>query len=321
LRLRDATDSATLAVQHLRQTEGPMIQNILVPLDGSPVSEAALPYAVALAGRTGARLTLMRAAHIGPFAADKGPAQSRAVSEAEAYLDVCAADLRARDCLVETGVPYGSAAEWVVEEATLRHADLIVMATHDRVGPDRWVHGSVAETVVSRAPVPVMLVRAADGARPVEHFDWRQPTLLVPLDGSELAEAVLPAAAALARSLNGRVVLIFVATETGLGSQDPGAQDYLDAHLDRLARVGVPVASIVRTGKPAMEIAQAAREQNAALVLMATHGRTGLARSVSGSVAGEVVHCSPSPVMLIRPAGIRPAEEPAVAQSAAVGAT
>jgi nucleotide-binding universal stress UspA family protein len=297
-----------------------MIHNILVPLDGSPVSEAALPYAVALAGRTGAKLTLMRAAHTAPFVVDKGPAQLGVVSEAEAYLDLRASDLRARDCIVETGVPYGSAAGWIVEEATLRHADLIVMGTHDRVGPDRWVHGSVAETVVSRAPVPVMLVRAADGARPVEHFDWRQPTLLVPLDGSEIAEAALPAAIALARSLNGRVVLVTVSTETSPSADDQGTRGYLESVVDQLTSAGVSVASLVRTGKPATEIAQAGREQNAAVVVMATHGRTGLARTVLGSVAGEVVHGSPSPVMLIRPAGLRVAEEPAVAQPTAAAA-
>ena len=103
---------------------------------------------LALAGRTGARLLLVRAAHAASITTQAARAQLQALSEAEGYLDLRAADLRAHDYVVETGVPYGAnAAEWIVEEAELREADMILMGTHDRVGPDRWIHGSVAEAV------------------------------------------------------------------------------------------------------------------------------------------------------------------------------
>jgi nucleotide-binding universal stress UspA family protein len=294
-----------------------MLQNILVPLDGSPVSEAALPYAGALAGRSGAKLTLMRAAHIAPFTVDKAAAQISAVCEAEAYLTLRANDLRAHDYVVETGVPYGAtAAGWIVEEADMRHADLIAMATHDRAGPDRWFHGSVAEAVVSRAGVPVLIVRGADGARPVEHFDWRQPVLIVPLDGSSLAEAALPVAFGLARALNGRLVLLSVVPwpEGRFTTQDADARAYLETVVDRATRNGLSVSTLVRIGDSAPEIGSAAREQNAAVVVMATHGRTGVARTVLGSIAGEVVHCSPTPVMLVRPPTLRASEAPVAVQ-------
>jgi nucleotide-binding universal stress UspA family protein len=294
-----------------------MLQNILVPLDGSPVGEVVLPYAVALAGRSGARLTLIRAAHIAPLTADKGVAQVSAVSEAEAYLTLRANDLRAHDQVVETGVPYGgTAAAWIVEEAELRRADLIAMATHDRAGPDRWFHSSVAEAVVSRAAVPVLLVRGADRVRPVEHLDWRQPVLIVPLDGSSLAEAALPVAINLARSVNGRLVLVSVVprNDESHAAHATVARDYAEATMDRATRTGVPAGTMVRIGETAQEIALAAREQNAAVVVMATHGRTGVARTVLGSIAGEVVHCSPSPVMLVRPPTLRASEAPAVVQ-------
>jgi hypothetical protein len=68
------------------------------------------------------------------------------------------------------------------------------MATHDRTGPSRWVHGSAAEAVVSRASIPVMVVRAAEGPRPARRFDQPRPVLVVPLDGSAFAEAALPIA-------------------------------------------------------------------------------------------------------------------------------
>ena len=71
--------------------------------------------------------------------------------------------------------------------------------------------------------------------------------------------------------------------------------------LDYLSRVGVPVESYVQSGDPATHIALLARDQNAAAVVMSTHGRAGLARTVLGSVAGQVVHRSPCPVLLVRP--------------------
>jgi nucleotide-binding universal stress UspA family protein len=315
-----------------------MLENILVPLDGSPVGEAAMPFAVALASRSGAKLTLVRTVHASALTPDRDAAQLRAVSEAEMYLHLRAGELRVQGFQVDTGVPYGTtAADWIVEEVGLRHADMIVMGTHDRVGPDRWLHGSVAEAVVSRAAVPVMLIRAADGVRPVEQFDWREPVLVVPLDGSELAEAALPAAITLGLALNGHVVCVgvlpppgrLVASHGGAvpypeeahAAQAAEARDYLETVVDRLRGAGLPAEFLVRTGDPAPEIAQVALKRNAGAVVMATHGRTGPVRAVVGSVAGQVVHVSTSPVLLVRPPQLRAAEEPLPAWSTAVVGT
>jgi nucleotide-binding universal stress UspA family protein len=259
-----------------------------------------------------------------PFlVADRGLAQLYAIAEAEEYLGVLQARLTARDFKVETGVPYGlPEGTWIVDEVALRHADLIVMGTHDRAGVERWVRGSVAEAVISRAAVPVMLVRAAaHGMLPVEHFDWRQPVLVVALDGSRLAEAALPVAMDLAQSLNGRLVLVGVVQAPAATSIDTygvddqarlaaDADEYLAAIVGRVTATGLPVEHTVRRGEPATEIGRTAHEHNAAAVIMATHGRTGLARLLLGSVAGMVLRCSTSPVVLVRPAELRPAEQP-----------
>ena len=120
-----------------------MFKNILVPLDGSFVGETALPYASALAERTGASLTLVRAARMPMGVGDRGIEYQRVIAEAEAYLSAQAAALTARGFAVQTGVPFGgSPAAWITEEVAMRHADLIVMATHDRSGPNRWLHGA-----------------------------------------------------------------------------------------------------------------------------------------------------------------------------------
>src|SRR6266498_2208953 len=138
-----------------------MYRNILVPLDGTRLSERALDYAEPLAERIGAELTLVRAAHA-PFNAlgDAGIDAQRGIMIAEGYLESLRAQLSDRGLHVQIGIPFGgSAAKWIVEEIALRHADLVVMATHTREGPTRWIHGSVAEAVVGQASVPVMLVQ------------------------------------------------------------------------------------------------------------------------------------------------------------------
>src|ERR1051326_2996538 len=177
-----------------------MFKNILVPLDGSPVAEAALPYAKVLSRRLDTRLTLVRAAHYASLLGDVAAEQHRSVQQAEDYLGRHVERLASDGYPAQAAVPFGgSTARWIVEEAEIRRADLVVMATHDRVGADRWLHGSVAESVVHRCTIPVMLVRGGD----VEQFALRLadpvPVLVVPLDGSELAEAALPIARGLER--------------------------------------------------------------------------------------------------------------------------
>ncbi len=89
---------------------------------------------------------------------------------------------------VETTTAVGEAADTIVEEIGVRRPDLVVMSTHGRSGIRRWIYGSVADEVMRRAPVPVLLVPAAC---PGEWPSNRAPRVLLPLDGSELAEGAL----------------------------------------------------------------------------------------------------------------------------------
>jgi nucleotide-binding universal stress UspA family protein len=147
-----------------------LYRRILVPLDGSELSERALPFAETLARRSGALLILVRAveAHVPP-GGDVPGAQRTAVTSAEAYLNHVAEGL-APEQAVETGVYYGPAPGGIVEEVCLRGADLVVMSTHGRSGLSRLILGSVADYVLRHSPVPVMLVpQGCDRA-------WEQPT-------------------------------------------------------------------------------------------------------------------------------------------------
>jgi len=291
------------------------MQNMLVPLDGSPLAEAALPFACAVAARAGASLTLVQPARYGILSGEVDSEPIDAHDIDEGYLACIAANLRRRGVPVDTRAR--DSREWILEESDSCHAELIVMATHDRRGPDRWLHDGLAENVVHRSRVPVMLVRPTADVLVAQRFEAHEPILLVPLDRSELADTALPVAAELARSTGARIVVLgvvpkpgqLVATQTGdIVTRVGGEQKTLEAraveHMKaRVAWLGqvAGVETTVRYGEAAAEIGAAADEYAAAAVVMATHGRTGPVRSILSSVAGRVVHATTVPVVLIRP--------------------
>jgi nucleotide-binding universal stress UspA family protein len=143
------------------------LRKILVPLDGSPLAEAAIPTAAGMAAAAGAELILLRAAQVQRFTGlDLGEAEIRVVAEAEAYLATVQARLAAAGLgRVITAVWYGPAAASIVEAAHLYPADLIVMSTHGRSGLGRLILGSVAGSVLRGTRTPILMVR--DGQAPV----------------------------------------------------------------------------------------------------------------------------------------------------------
>ena len=143
------------------------VDKALVPLDGSPLAEMALPTAIELLRDSpDATLVLVRAVKARTLpGVDPTQAQLAVIGEAEAYLERVAARLRDQGrSRITTSVWYSGAAEAIVDAAVLRAVDLIVMSTHGRSGLRRMVLGSVAESVLRRTPTPILLVSAA-GAR------------------------------------------------------------------------------------------------------------------------------------------------------------
>lgn len=139
---------------------------ILVPLDGSPLAEAALPKALELAELSGARVLLLRAAETHTLLPrDPTEAQVKVVSEAESYLARVRKRLTRHDRVtVETAVWYGPAARAIVEAARIRKVDQIVMTTHGRSGVRRLLLGSVAESVLRGTATPLLLLRTEGAA-------------------------------------------------------------------------------------------------------------------------------------------------------------
>jgi nucleotide-binding universal stress UspA family protein len=295
-----------------------MLKNILVPLDCLPVDEAALPYAQALAGRTRASLTLLHAASATPTLAAISEREEPALEDSERYLSDIAARLRDEGSNIHVAALYGQPAQSIISNIASRNIDLVVMATHDPTRARRWARGSIAETVIGHTGGPVLLIRASTGAPLADRIRTQRPVLVVPLDGSELAEAALPIARDLAVALPGKLVLVGVVPHVGLpaparrgapaslAEQDfqqvkDEARAYLESAASQLGSE-LETGIAIRSGEPGREIDQEAEEMGAAAVVMATHGRTGISRALLGSVAGQVVHSGSTPVLLVHSA-------------------
>ena len=189
-----------------------MYGRILIPLDGSPVAEQVLPLAKMFAVHLKSSVVLLQAVEpIGKrlqveettLRADDQVQLWR--SRALSYLQTIQRDF-ATGISVECEVKVGSPATVILDLAESARADLIAMATHGRTGPQRWVFGSVAAKVLSGTTLPVLLVRANPAPRPLAPIR----RILVPLDGSELAERALVPARHVAAAFDAEIILFRV---------------------------------------------------------------------------------------------------------------
>ncbi|MDD5081981.1 MAG: universal stress protein [Dehalococcoidales bacterium] len=300
-------------------------ERVLVPLDGSEVSEVSLPYAVELAGKLGAMITLL---YVSKTTGDTFRHMQefylrRVIETVKRGVEKQFGKPAAETVRVEPAVVVGDPAEQIVDYAEKENIGLILMATHGRSGVRRWTLGSVASKVTRSTRRPVVLIRAkgAGGAGAREHGVLNK--VLVSLDGSPESEAVLPHIDDLAPRLKAEVVLVQIveqayhvfASEGGVG-QIPftddemkplvdGARTYLKKIEDKLRDKGIKVTSEVRVGAPAEEIIKFADEVKADIVVMATHGRSGIGRWIFGSVSGKVLREGNTPILLVRTPGAR----------------
>jgi nucleotide-binding universal stress UspA family protein len=292
------------------------MRTVLVPLDGSPIAESILPYVQAFAHLTDLDITLLRVVEPWTSSFDSGLSLYAPLANEEQvaseYLAQLAERLTATGRVVLTRVVIGRPADIIVDIAP--EFDLIAMATHGRSGIGRWAYGSVADKVLRSVARPVLLLRA----RPDEPMAARLPhRILVPLDGSVLAEQALPLAADLAgrgdaslilcrsitRPRDGGGVAASRGSSSGAASTSHSrvpAEVYLASVSQHLTRLGLAVTSVVGAGPAADTILACADEQQAELIVMTTHGRGGLGRWVFGSVADRVLRGAPIPILLVR---------------------
>ena len=295
-----------------------MIHTILVPLDGTEFSEQALPTAMAIARRTGARVRLARVhAAMTPAEALLGQSPDAARYELERQtLDRLAGEMTAGGVPTDTSVLDGPAAQALAEHADAVGAGLVVMTTHGRGPIARAFLGSVSVQLLRLLTIPTLLVRPteADGVAP---RPGHARHLLIALDGTPAAEAMLLTAAELGEAMGARLTLLRVAEPVvtfhmyppdGItyGDSDQEATDqlrrlsreYLERLAEPLRRRGLVVATRVAVHpNPAEAILTEARDLGCDLIALESRGRTGLSRLLLGSVADAVVRDGATPVL------------------------
>lgn len=308
-----------------------MYKRMLVPLDGSEFAEVVLPYACELAGRLDIEVVLLNIAR----PEERGfytPAHRAYINQTVETIRRQALEVQRKSGLPPDAKPVQVSGEMVVgypEEEILRFTDanavdLIVMATHGRAGTRHWDLGHVADKILRQSKVPVLLVRA--GVPDAIPYDqWPKKTIVVSLDGSELAESVLPHVEALAqqRGVDIEVTLLraceppampsYYAPEISgvplnwgqymqqeLARCRETAKEYLDKIEKRLREKNIKVTSEIPTSKAADAIIDYATKNPFSLIVMTTHGRTGLRRLVYGSVAESVLFGISNPILLVR---------------------
>lgn len=303
-----------------------MLRSLLVPLDGTRFSEYALPLAEGVAQATGAALHLAHVhvphpptALVGstPFHyegldLDSYDDQDR---DSERLYMTALADRVSKESSspVDTALLEGEVPSALSRYAKEVRADAVVLSTHSRTGPRRAWMGSVAEGLIRSGTLPVLVVHADETGEvgPPLAID----NILVPLDGSELAESILGPAAELATACDARITLLHILPTRhpdsgGMIPSAPGqwqqaleeGEVYLDGVAGRLKLRRIRVDTMVMAHPDAAEaIRDVAHEGRADVIAMATHGYTGIRRVLFGSVAENVLRHCHVPMLIQRP--------------------
>lgn len=287
----------------------PVYHNILVPLDGSDVAEHAIGFAVDLARRHQARLLLVCIADSLDAEKVQLPlaVEQMTCQEAQARLETLRHQLRDEGIEVTTRViessEPGVALERLIEAESVQ---LVVMSTQGWAGMLRWVFGPDVESALNSLAVPLLLVR---------------PTtykIVVPLDGSSWSESAIPQAKEIARAFEAEIILLHVfqspasdyAPQLALaGQQDAVERPYEEMReiliglRNTLRREGIRAREhIIRSNNPAQAIVDFVEsEAGVSMIVMSTHGRTGISRLLMGSVAQKVIKSVRCPVTLVHP--------------------
>lgn len=296
------------------------IRHVLVPTDLSERSLKALGLAVEIAASAGADLHLLHVHQAGITPADAGgfptdeQVRSSTWSASPDSLRVRAKEHLDELVVHRSEVESHDISKAIEEYAAARAIDLIVITTAARHGISRFFMGSIAEQLVVGSPCPVLTL--AEDA-PI-HFAPPRPKLLVPVDFSDASLDSLALASNLCEQLDGEMLLLHVISDRPLPAAygdfamaawspddvTPQVQSELEQLAERIPD-SVACRCLVRSGLAASEIVQVARDENVDLIQIASHGLSGFAKHVLGSVAQRVLRLAPVPVLVLKPFGER----------------
>lgn len=303
----------------------PHLGCILVALDGSALAEASLPPALEIARLLGARLVLLHVLEREAPATVHGEPHLRDVIEAQRYLDGVADRLRRHEVEVEVHVhepAVGDVATSLAQHAHEIDAGLIVLCTHGSGGLRDLLIGSIPQQTLRRATRPVLVVRPSESGGPAMSLGdtcLGQGVWVVALEPAKHGTAALPLAGLLARACSARLHLVVVvptlsrmpaeravgaiftpaATAGVLELEAADARSYAHAVAESLRSQGVEVTAELRRGDAARQVTSVVEQDDAKLLVVATHGRSGVSGRLSGSFAAAVVPRLRTPVLLV----------------------
>lgn len=296
-----------------------MSEHILVPLDGSSLAECVLPHVVTLHEALDGEVSLLRAAAGQcPRSPEKpiDPLDYRMrASEAEAYLHEVADRLQQAGVPTSQTVVAGSAADQILDFADDRDVTLIVLSSHGHGGLSGWNVGSVVQKVILRSFWPTMIVRAYQP--PAGALDeLRYERLLVPLDGSQRAECILPLATKLASSQGAELLLAHVVREPEVPRRSPLTEvetELIEQITERNREEGERYLADLKSRLPAdtrtrllvshtvtATLQDLVQEQEPNLILVAAHGYSGESRWPYGSVALNFIAYGTTPLLIMQ---------------------
>ena len=286
-----------------------MSPRFLVPTDGSDPATAAFEHTLDIASERDATVHLLHVADTNqPSLTRLGTDVVDVLEEeGESLVSEGVALAEERGVSVVTDVVQGDPRPTIIDYVSADEFEFIAMGAHGRRGLGEYVLGSVTDHVVNRSPVPVMTVRAADGVTPTYPYT----DVLVPTDGSNHATAALKLAATAAERTGATLHLLSIVDElpevgdtesAQLSEQlEENVQSVLDEAAATATQAGVDdVTTTIVTGSMPQEVTRYADEKEIDLVVMGTHGRTGLDRHLLGSFTERVIRTSPVPVLTTR---------------------
>jgi len=296
-----------------------MFKHILVPLDGSPLAECALPHALSVARALGARVTILQVveqAVAGGRTHSIDPLEWE-ISKAEAAVYLAGVGDRLRTAGLEATevVVDGHPASQVIGHAHDGAADLIVLSTHGRSGLSGWNTSSVVQKILLRARTSILLVPAYQSLA-VDPLDFRYRRLLVPLDGSKRAECVISVVTALAAQHDAELLLVHAVRRPELSCRAPVSrsdQELADRLTERnrveagrylaelRSQLSVPAQTrLIVSDRVSATLHQLAADENVDLVVLSAHGYSGDARWPYGGVAATFIDYGHRPLLIVQ---------------------
>lgn len=299
-----------------------MYKKMLVLLDGSKLAEVVFTYAQELSARLNIALELL---HIcTPQEAEQLPMRQAYMDHMAEILQSKAAEIRSNIGATEgTHIPahgkvlVGYPAEEIINYAEKNNIDLIMLSTHGRSGIRMWHIGNVAHKVIHAAKVPIWLV-PAELREEIIYDKLATKTMVIPLDGSELSEEVIPHAINIAKQRGARSGIVLIYVEKPYGQEGYGKswvehleaerlsmKKYLDDKVQQFGKEGIAARAEILIGEPASTIINFVKENPAQLIAMTTHGRVGISRMIFDDLAENILHLvKKTPILLVKPSKV-----------------